>query len=244
VREELRRHSLRRKQLDEICAQLEMAMPPGLLHQHQLMALTAQQQAALALSQAQMQQQGALLPMAPTAEGAAPPPQVPAPAPLPAPPSGGNAAETPSTGEQPKAGEAPADAGAAAGADQSSTYQQQPQQQQQVLQPSEGAHELAPAGPGEQQAASAQQQAVVAQQQQQQLQPILTVEEWHKHRLEVLMYRLMWVSEAVRSFQDQYSSHSGSRHYELFLRVGGWGGGGTCAHQAANQRLMLGVCPN
>ncbi len=36
VRNELRRHSARRKQLDEICAQLEMPMPQGLLHQHQL----------------------------------------------------------------------------------------------------------------------------------------------------------------------------------------------------------------
>lgn len=48
----------------------------------------------------------------------------------------------------------------------------------------------------------------------------MTVEEWHKQRLEVLMYRLMWVSEAVKNFQDQYSQQSGSRHYELFLKVG------------------------
>lgn len=48
---------------------------------------------------------------------------------------------------------------------------------------------------------------------------VLTVEDWHKQRLEVLMYRLMWVSEAVKHFQDQYSPHSGTRHYDLFIKV-------------------------
>ncbi len=33
------------------------------------------------------------------------------------------------------------------------------------------------------------------------------------------MYRLMWVSEAVKSFQDQYSPHTSTRHYELFIKV-------------------------
>ena len=36
---------------------------------------------------------------------------------------------------------------------------------------------------------------------------------------QVLMYRLMWVSETVKQFQDQYSPHAGTRHYELFIKV-------------------------
>eukprot|EP00967_Tisochrysis_lutea_P071790 scaffold95498_cov19-Tisochrysis_lutea.AAC.1 len=37
--------------------------------------------------------------------------------------------------------------------------------------------------------------------------------------MQVLMYRLMWVSEAVKNFQDQYSPHASTRHYELFIKA-------------------------
>ncbi len=36
---------------------------------------------------------------------------------------------------------------------------------------------------------------------------------------QVLMLRLVWVSEAVRSLQDQYLPHAATRQYKLFLRV-------------------------
>lgn len=57
VRDQLRQHSTRRKHLDELCAQLEMAMPPGLVHQQQLQAQQAAVAAAAAAQRAAVAQQ-------------------------------------------------------------------------------------------------------------------------------------------------------------------------------------------
>eukprot|EP00798_Chlamydomonas_sp_ICE-L_P031763 gene31763-6961_t len=49
--------------------------------------------------------------------------------------------------------------------------------------------------------------------------------EFRAQRLECLMYRVLWVSETVKTFQMQYSPHSGSPHYELFIRATNWAKG-------------------
>ncbi|GAX78187.1 hypothetical protein CEUSTIGMA_g5629.t1 [Chlamydomonas eustigma] len=46
--------------------------------------------------------------------------------------------------------------------------------------------------------------------------------EWRAQRLECLMYRVLWVSEAVLNLRDQYSPHSGGPHYELFIKATNW----------------------
>lgn len=45
---------------------------------------------------------------------------------------------------------------------------------------------------------------------------------WRTQRLECLMYRVLWVSEAIKMFKDSYTAHSGSRSYALFLRSSSW----------------------
>eukprot|EP00798_Chlamydomonas_sp_ICE-L_P023583 gene23583-9111_t len=49
--------------------------------------------------------------------------------------------------------------------------------------------------------------------------------EFRAQRLECLMYRVLWVSETVKTFQMQYSPHSDSPHYELFIRATNWAKG-------------------
>lgn len=36
------------------------------------------------------------------------------------------------------------------------------------------------------------------------------------------MYRVLWVSEAIKLFQGQYSPRQASRHYDLFIRATHW----------------------
>lgn len=45
---------------------------------------------------------------------------------------------------------------------------------------------------------------------------------WRAQRLECLMYRVLWVAEAVKLFQQQYSPHVGGRQYELLVRASKW----------------------
>ena len=45
---------------------------------------------------------------------------------------------------------------------------------------------------------------------------------WRTQRLECLMYRVLWVSESVKLFSEQYSPRGGSRSYELFMRATKW----------------------
>ena len=49
--------------------------------------------------------------------------------------------------------------------------------------------------------------------------------EWRAQRLECLMYRVLWVSETVKKFREQYSPHSGGPHYELFIKATNWAKG-------------------
>lgn len=46
--------------------------------------------------------------------------------------------------------------------------------------------------------------------------------EWRATRLECLMYRVLWVSEAVKMFQHQYSPRQSTHHYDLFIRATHW----------------------
>ncbi|KXZ47471.1 hypothetical protein GPECTOR_35g909 [Gonium pectorale] len=46
--------------------------------------------------------------------------------------------------------------------------------------------------------------------------------EWRATRLECLMYRVLWVSEAVKMFQPQYSPRQSTHHYDLFIRATHW----------------------
>lgn len=46
--------------------------------------------------------------------------------------------------------------------------------------------------------------------------------EWRTTRLECLMYRVLWVSEAVKMFQAQYSPRQSTHHYDLFIRATHW----------------------
>ncbi|GIL70608.1 hypothetical protein Vretifemale_1330 [Volvox reticuliferus] len=46
--------------------------------------------------------------------------------------------------------------------------------------------------------------------------------EWRATRLECLMYRVLWVSEAVKMFQPQYNPRPTTHHYNLFIRATHW----------------------
>ena len=45
---------------------------------------------------------------------------------------------------------------------------------------------------------------------------------WRAQRLECLMYRVLWVAEAVKLFQQQYIPQAGGRQYELLVRASKW----------------------
>jgi hypothetical protein len=45
---------------------------------------------------------------------------------------------------------------------------------------------------------------------------------WRAQRLECLMYRVLWVAEAVQLFKQQYEPHLGGRQYELLVRASKW----------------------
>eukprot|EP00775_Hariotina_reticulata_P010977 gene10977-11132_t len=56
--------------------------------------------------------------------------------------------------------------------------------------------------------------------------PISTAAElgwsWRAQRLECLMYRVLWVAEAVKLFQAQYEPRAGGKQYELLVRASKW----------------------
>lgn len=69
---------------------------------------------------------------------------------------------------------------------------------------------------------------------------------WRTQRLECLMYRVLWVAEAIKMFKDNYAPHSGSRSYGLFLRASSWAKGlrSAPAALAPSPRTFLQYAPH
>ncbi len=55
---------------------------------------------------------------------------------------------------------------------------------------------------------------------------------WRAQRLECLMYRVLWVAEAVKLFRDQYCPRTGGRQYELLVRASKWARGLSAEYDA------------